>query len=105
MTHQCTGDSPESLKNTLTTLGDKWTALIVRILHEGEQRYSQLETKLDGISPRTLSQRLDMLTEQKIIKNVSDQGKHPLYSLTKKGEDLDDVLHQMAAWGKKYNCN
>jgi DNA-binding HxlR family transcriptional regulator len=50
---------PGCVAAALAILGNKWTALIVKELSEGCARFSSLEQALPGISPRTLSQRLD----------------------------------------------
>jgi DNA-binding HxlR family transcriptional regulator len=63
---------PGCVAEALSILGNKWTALIVMQLAAGPARFSKLETAVGGISPRTLSQRLDDLEQKKIItKNVS----------------------------------
>ena len=86
-------------------LGDKWTALILLDMAEGEKRFCQFERSLPGISPRTLSQRLDSLVEHKIVtkKAFSEVPPKVEYTLTKKGQDFIPVLKQMAAWGTKYS--
>jgi DNA-binding HxlR family transcriptional regulator len=88
----------------LKIIGNKWTALILRDLVDGTKRFSELERSLEGISPRTLSQRLDDLQKYKIIskKSFSESPPRIEYSLTKKGQDLIPVLKQMATWGTKY---
>jgi len=91
----------------MNIIGNKWTALILRDLASGPRRFCELERSLSGISPRTLSQRLDDLTQQGIVHRQSFAVAPPRtdYSLTKKGADLVPVLKQMAAWGDKYNTN
>jgi DNA-binding HxlR family transcriptional regulator len=85
-------------------IGNKWTALILRDLASGNCRFSELERSLQGISPRTLSQRLDDLEAQKIVTKASYAEVPPRteYTLTKKGNDLIPLLKQMANWGVKY---
>lgn len=85
-------------------IGNKWTALILRDLYDGPKRFGELEKSLHGISPRTLSQRLDDLEHCDIItkKSFNEIPPHTEYALTKKGQDLTPVLQQMAAWGDKY---
>ena len=92
------------LSSCLQVLGNKWTALILRDLTEGPKRFTELERSLDGISPRTLSQRLDDLEEHKIITKKSYHEIPPRieYTLTPKGRDFVPVLKQMATWGTKY---
>jgi DNA-binding HxlR family transcriptional regulator len=85
-------------------IGSKWTALILRDLTSGPQRFGQLEKSLAGISPRTLSQRMDDLEEHGIItkKSYAEVPPRCEYTLTQKGEDLIPILKQMAVWGDKY---
>ena len=56
------------IENTLSVIASKWTVLILRELTEsGVCRFGQIEKKLDGISPRTLSLRLASLEEAGVI--------------------------------------
>ena len=95
---------PGCITATLEILGDKWTGLLLRELTECPKTFGELEIQLTGISPRTLSQRLDKLELEKIT-SKSIYCLHPpryKYALTKKGADLKTVLHSMAEWGEKY---
>jgi len=85
-------------------MGNKWTALLVMQLAKGSGRFSALEKALTGISPRTLSQRLDDLEHKKVITKKSYAQVPPRveYQLTNKGKDLIPILKSMAAWGDKY---
>lgn len=89
----------------LAILGNKWTALILRDLADGSKRFGELERSLTGISPRTLSQRLDDLEENNIVTKQSFAEVPPRveYTLTQKGEDILPILKQMATWGDKYH--
>jgi len=80
-------------------IGQKWTALILRDLAADSRRFAELERSIEGLNPRTLSQRLDALKEHDIIADC-DSG----YELTPKGRDLIPVLAAMAAWGDKYHA-
>lgn len=98
-------DQPLCIQTTLRIMGDKWTALILRDLVDGTNTFSCLEVSLKGISPRTLSQRLEMLQSEGII-DKRQYCEHPprsKYLLTKKGTELQDVLIKMAEWGAKYH--
>jgi len=85
-------------------IGDKWSGLLIRELTKGPQRFSALEQAMPGISPRTLSQRLDSLEEQGVLtkKAFAEAPPRIEYSLTQKGEDLIPILHSMVDWGNKY---
>lgn len=95
---------PGCVAESLSIIGNKWTALLVMELARGNTRFSQIELSLKGISPRTLSQRLDYLVEKKVITKESFSEMPPRieYRLTKKGYDLIPILQSMASWGDKY---
>lgn len=92
------------IAKALSILGDKWTPLLVRELTACPQTFSELEKLLAGISPRTLSQRLNMLKTEGIIhkKAYSEHPPRYTYSLTPKGSDLQTILKDMASWSAKY---
>lgn len=92
------------IATAMQIIGAKWTALILRDLCESPKRFGELERSLAGVSPRTLSQRLDDLEYCGIIskKSFSEAPPRTEYTLTSKGHDLVPVLQQMAAWGDKY---
>lgn len=95
------------IANALDTLGDKWTALIIKELVSGAKCFSELELNLLGISPRTLSARLDKLLDNKVIVRelyCNHPPRHK-YALTKKGSELEKILRTMAHWGAKYGTN
>ena len=97
-------DRPLCLQTTLRIMGDKWTALILNALNDGPMTFSSIEAELKSISPRTLSQRLDMLTAEDIL-DKRQYCEHPprcKYSITAKGLELQDIISKMAEWGGKY---
>jgi DNA-binding HxlR family transcriptional regulator len=84
----------------LAVIGGKWTLLIIRDLLDGDRRFSDLETSLDGISPRTLAIRLKELEHEGVLVRDCSAGEaHPVYRLTQKGRSLSAIVDQMRAWG------
>lgn len=99
-------DNPSSLETrtgciaaAMAVIGTKWTALILRDLAAGPQRFADFEASIPSLNPRTLSRRLDDLEANDIICRCPGSTR---YELTKKGRGLVPVLEQMAAWGDKY---
>jgi DNA-binding HxlR family transcriptional regulator len=88
----------------LAVIGDKWTPLILKAIADGNCRFGLLQKEVAGISPRTLSQRLEHLVNENILSKKSYNEIPPRveYTLTQKGSDLIPVLRQMAKWGFKY---
>jgi DNA-binding HxlR family transcriptional regulator len=91
------------IERTLSVVGNKWTLLIIRDLLKGTKRFGELQNSLEGISPRTLSKRLQELEEQKIIRKkvYPEIPPHTDYTLTVKGEGLAEILEDMIEWDKR----
>lgn len=101
-----TTDTIGCVKAATKVLGDKWTPQILRyFVNEHTVRFCQVQDLVDGINPRTLSARLDSLEEAGIItKKATSSESRCEYSLTKKGEDLIPILHDMEAWSARYEA-
>jgi DNA-binding HxlR family transcriptional regulator len=91
---------------TAEIISGKWTLLIIRDLVSGVKRFNQLERSLQGISPKTLSERLRSLEEEGIISRQMFAEVPPRveYSLTAKGNDLVCVIENMRTFGKRWLC-
>lgn len=92
---------------TAEIISGKWTLLIIRDLASGVKRFNQLERSLQGISPKTLSERLRSLEEEGIITRQMFAEVPPRveYSLTEKGQDLVYVIESMRNYGERWLCN
>lgn len=78
------------------------------ILHDlcvGTKRFGELQRSLSGISPKTLSQRLQQLEKEGIVKKhvFAEVPLHVEYSLTEKGAELKKIFRQIENWGEKVN--
>jgi DNA-binding HxlR family transcriptional regulator len=82
-------------------LSGKWTLLIIRELLEGKKRYSQLESALQGISPKMLTARLRLLEAEKLLtrKVYATVPPKTEYRLTGLGRELEKVIASMALFG------
>ncbi len=92
---------------TAKIISGKWTLLIIRDLTSGVKRFNQLERSLDGISPKTLSERLRHLEEEGIVlrQTFAEVPPRVEYSLSKKGHDLIDMIECMRCYGKQWLCD
>lgn len=90
------------ITRTLKIIGSKWTILILRELCDGTKRFGELQKALNGISPKTLSQRLKDLEKDKIIKKriFAEIPLHVEYSLTPHGQSLREVIDKIRQWGE-----
>ena len=92
------------IEKTLSIIGGKWTILILRDLSSGTKRFGQLQKSLKGISPKTLSSRLQELEKEGIVtKEVYPEVPPRVeYSLTTRGESLRNILLALIEWGKEH---
>ncbi|UDL89397.1 helix-turn-helix transcriptional regulator [Mesorhizobium sp. PAMC28654] len=100
-----TGKSGCPINLTLELLGDRWTLLIIRdLVFAGKKHFRELLQSDEGISSRTLAERLQTLQDEGIITRSSDPS-HKLkaiYRLTEAGIDLLPVLATLGAWGARH---
>ena len=95
---------PTELETAFKIIGDKWTGIILYTLKNGARRFSEISHCACGINPRTLSQRLDTMEENKLLtKQVfAELPPRTEYTLTQKGLDLCQALRPMMRWADNY---
>ncbi len=89
---------------TARIVSGKWTLLIIRDLTTGTKRFSELERSLDGISPKTLSERLTALECAGVLSRRTYAEVPPKveYSLTEKGQALASLIDAMREYGNRW---
>jgi DNA-binding HxlR family transcriptional regulator len=89
---------------TARIVSGKWTLLIIRDLTTGTKRFSELERSLEGISPKTLSERLSALEREGMLhrKTYAEVPPKVEYSLTPKGQALASVIEAMREYGNNW---
>lgn len=94
-----------SVARTLDIIGEWWTLLILRDVFYGVRRFEAFRTHL-GISRKVLTNRLQRLTSEGILKKVAYQ-ENPVrfeYRLTPKGRDLFPILLSLMKWGDRWEA-
>lgn len=87
-------------------IGKRWTGAIVCALTERPMRFGELRRVVPGLSDRLLSQRLRELEEEGLVRREVEAGTpvRVTYSLTRCGEDLGPVIHELKLWAKRYSA-
>ncbi len=88
-------------------IGQKWTLQIVYFLLDGRSmRFCELQDRLGGVNPGTLSSRLKMLEEEGIVRRtqISAIPPHVEYCLTDMGRDLEKVIREVTRWSNEWLC-
>lgn len=84
----------------LDRIGDKWSVLVITILGEGPHRFSQLRTRIDGISQKMLTQTLRALERDGMVSRTVYPEIPPRveYELTSSGRSLTIPLQALTEW-------
>lgn len=91
------------IRDVLDQLGDKWSMLLVVLLANKPQRFSELRKRLPDISQRMLTQTLRTLTRNGLATRTVFPTRPPSveYALTAAGRDLLSALHPLVAWAEE----
>lgn len=85
-------------------IAGKWTLLLIRDLVDGPKHFGDLERSLNGISPRTLCERLKFLNERGVVTRTYIKALPPrtIYELTDKGHALAPLLGAMRTYALQH---
>jgi DNA-binding HxlR family transcriptional regulator len=92
-----------SIARALDEIGERWTLLIIWECTAGASRFEEFRSRL-GIARNILSTRLERLVELGIFERfrLASRANTDGYRLTKKGEDLQDVISALEAWSDQW---
>lgn len=80
----------------------RWTALVLRELLCGSQRFNELRRGVPRMSPTLLSKRLKELEQAGIVAVARDPTGGVSYALTPAGEDLREIVMALGFWGQRW---
>ena len=88
----------------MSTIGDKWSALLVNALADGPRRHGELARTVAGVSQKMLTRTLrtlerDGLVTRSITPTVPVRVN---YELTALGQSLVPVLQQLKHWSEAH---
>jgi len=91
-------------RQILDRIGDTWSVLIVVMLVDGPHRYTELAKRIEGISPKMLTQTLRGLERDGLISRTV----HPVvpprvdYALTGLGQSLYSLVEGLEKWAESH---
>ncbi len=87
------------IARALDRVGDRWTLLILRDLHAGPARFSDLQRGLTGIATNLLTDRLQQLIDDGLVERQERDFGLALYALTPLGARTRPLLFELALFG------
>lgn len=96
-------DSVCEIARGLSSIGDRWTLLIMRELGFQNHRFDEIQAQT-GMSSHLLSSRLKRMEEDGLIvrRRYSEKPIRYEYLATKKGQELDSVLLAVRSWTMRW---
>ncbi|TIO07055.1 helix-turn-helix domain-containing protein [Mesorhizobium sp.] len=88
----------------LEMLASKWVYLVICALRRGRMRNGELARKLEGISPKMLTQTLRVLERDGLVRREIFPVIPPRveYELTELGQNLAGLLNQIRSWSEQH---
>ena len=88
------------VRNVLDGIGDKWSILVLTVLKDSDQRFSELRRAIPDVSQRMLTQTLRKLERDGLVSRAVTPSIPPRvdYSLTDLGRSLCEQLAPLAGW-------
>ncbi len=87
-------------RDMLDLLANRWSALAIGALEDGPQRNGQLKRRLEGISPKVLSQTLKRLEDHGLLTRTvyPEVPARVEYELTDLGYSASEPLKHLRDW-------
>jgi DNA-binding HxlR family transcriptional regulator len=91
-------------RKLLDRIGDRWTVLVVGTLGDGPRRFSEIQTAVDGVSQKMLTQTLRTLERDGLVERTVFAQVPPRvdYELTPTGRSLLAPLLALTAWATEH---
>ena len=89
-------------RQVLDRIGDSWSVLVVSLLAGEPQRYTSLQRRIEGISPKMLTQTLRGLERDGLITRTVHAVVPPRvdYALTPLGKSLLGLVSALEEWAE-----
>jgi DNA-binding HxlR family transcriptional regulator len=91
---------PEEVRKAADLLERRWVISVVWASLEGAVRFNEFRQAVEGVPPRTLTERLRELEQAGVLERrlVNASPPYAEYRLTERGRRLAPVVQAMGAW-------
>ncbi|MCR1784004.1 helix-turn-helix transcriptional regulator [Nocardioides carbamazepini] len=89
-------------RQSLARIANKWTAMIIILLHEQPLRFGELHRGADGITKKVLADTLRALERDGMIDHATHSDGHGRYELTELGRTLHEPLRALQVWAESH---
>ncbi|WP_420152195.1 winged helix-turn-helix transcriptional regulator [Siphonobacter sp.] len=92
------------VRDTLDVINGKWKLPIIISVSVGNERFTDIQNSVPGITPKVLAKELKELEEHKLIKRTIIEG-YPvkiLYQAEAYADTLTPIIYALKEWGLKH---
>ena len=89
-------------RRSLARIANKWTAMIVVLLHGEDLRFGELHRRVEGITKKVLADTLRALERDGMIVRTVHPDGYPRYGLTSLGRTLHEPLVALQVWAESH---
>ena len=92
------------ISGVLSSVGDKWTILIVMVLRERPRRFNDVKRAVGGISQQMLARTLKSLERDGIVRRTVHSTVPPQveYALAPLGHSLAEPIELLGSWAEAH---
>jgi DNA-binding HxlR family transcriptional regulator len=89
------------VRDTLDVINGKWKLTIIISLSAGNERFTEIQESIPGITPKVLAKELKELEQHQLIKRVIIED-YPIkitYKLEEYADTLGPIIYALKDWG------
>jgi len=103
-THCACLDTIKPVRDTLDVINGKWKVPIIISVGVGNERFTDIQESIPGITPKVLAKELKDLEQHKLLKrNIIDE--YPVkisYKLEPYADTLTPIIYALKEWGANH---
>ncbi|WP_299248962.1 helix-turn-helix domain-containing protein [uncultured Cytophaga sp.] len=94
----------KSVQDTLDVINGKWKLSIIISIGGGNERFTDIQKSIPGITPKVLAKELKDLEQHKLISRqvIDDYPVKISYTLEQYADTLTPIIHALKDWGAKH---
>lgn len=102
--YQCCIDTVGPVRDALDVINGKWKLPIIISISTGNERFTDIQNSVPGISPKVLSKELRDLEQHQLIKRVviDDYPVRITYKAQPYADTLTPIIQTLKDWGENH---
>lgn len=94
-------DTVQPVRDALEVLSGKWKLVVIVSIGAGNDRFTDIQESIPGITPKVLAKELKELEQHQLIKRIITEG-YPVkisYELEEYASTLKPIIYALKDWG------